>query len=230
MKKAAVGGGRTDIISDITDPCAKRVQASEWVLSPLNLALEVSVVALNRRSIAMNTVSGLRSDHQPMLTRVPDPIYMVCSSSSHTTTRCRAMTRAVSHDVLTTLLTRLGWGVLCVAGGGAYYFAKREINADRAARHQAEMQKKSRIARLENSSSVGSSSPPKPKPKPRGDGSHVEPSNMKGLDHAGNPSSEISEDMAPVGHAPENAEQRIREKSKYEAAEPYRSKKGNRFS
>jgi Domain of unknown function (DUF4748) len=164
-----------------------------------------------------------------MLTCVPDPIYMVCSSSSHTTTSTHSIhgssCLARSTD---TLLARLGWGVLCVAGGGAYYFAKREINADRAARHQAEMQKKSRIARLENSSSIGSSS--SSNSKSRGDGSHVEPSNMKGLDHAGNPSSEISEDMAPVGHAPENAEQRTREKSKYEAAEPYRSKKGNRFS
>ena len=54
--------------------------------------------------------------------------------------------------------------------------------------------------------------------------------NHRGLDHAGSPSSEISEDVAPVGHAPETPEQRITEKSKYEAAEPYRSKKGNRFS
>ncbi len=36
--------------------------------------------------------------------------------------------------------------------------------------------------------------------------------------------------MAPVGHAPETNEQKIRERSKYEAAEPYRSKKGDRFS
>lgn len=54
--------------------------------------------------------------------------------------------------------------------------------------------------------------------------------NHKGLDHAGSPSSEISEDAAPVGHAPINNEQKMREKSKYEAAEPYRSKKGDRFS
>ena len=52
----------------------------------------------------------------------------------------------------------------------------------------------------------------------------------KTLDHAANPSSEASEEAAPVGHAPENAEQRMREKSKYEAAEPFRSKKGDRFS
>jgi len=54
--------------------------------------------------------------------------------------------------------------------------------------------------------------------------------NTKGLDHAGSPSSEISEDVAPVGHAPVDHDQRVREKSKYEAAEPYRSKKGDRLS
>ena len=52
----------------------------------------------------------------------------------------------------------------------------------------------------------------------------------KGLDHAGSPSSEASEEEAPVGHAPVTPEQKIRERSKYEAAEVYRSKKGDRFS
>ena len=51
-----------------------------------------------------------------------------------------------------------------------------------------------------------------------------------GLDHAGSPSSEASEEAAPVGHAPETADQKMRERSKYEAAEPFRSKKGDRFS
>jgi hypothetical protein len=53
---------------------------------------------------------------------------------------------------------------------------------------------------------------------------------VKGLDHAGSPSSEASEDVAAVGHSPETRDQKIRERSKYEAAEPYRSKKGDRFS
>jgi hypothetical protein len=53
---------------------------------------------------------------------------------------------------------------------------------------------------------------------------------VKGLDHAGSPSSEASEDVAAVGHSPETMDQKIRERSKYEAAEPYRSKKGDRFS
>jgi len=53
---------------------------------------------------------------------------------------------------------------------------------------------------------------------------------VKGLDHAGSPSEEASEDVAAVGHSPETMDQKIRERSKYEAAEPYRSKKGDRFS
>jgi hypothetical protein len=52
----------------------------------------------------------------------------------------------------------------------------------------------------------------------------------EGQDYAGNPSAEASEDAAPVGHAPETEQQKIRERSKYEAAEPYRSRKGDRFS
>jgi len=52
----------------------------------------------------------------------------------------------------------------------------------------------------------------------------------KGQDHAGSPSSEASEDVEPVGHAPATQDQKVMEKSKYEAAEPYRSKKGDRFS
>ena len=51
-----------------------------------------------------------------------------------------------------------------------------------------------------------------------------------GGDFAGSPSSEAGEDAAAVGHAPENAGQKVRERSKYEAAEPFRSKKGDRFS
>ena len=54
-------------------------------------------------------------------------------------------------------------------------------------------------------------------------------SGTKGLDHAGSPSSEISEDAAPVGHAPVSQDQKITQKSKYEG-EPFRSKKGDRLS
>ncbi|KIW68647.1 hypothetical protein PV04_04575 [Phialophora macrospora] len=129
--------------------------------------------------------------------------------------------------------TWIGWGVLCVAGGGAYYFAKKSINADRAARFEAEQQKKYRLQRYEEKQYAFNNAPATSKSKTRtkdqadqSTGTH----STKGLDHAGSPSSEISEDAAPVGHAPVDGEQRVREKSKYEAAEPFRSKKGDRLS
>lgn len=124
--------------------------------------------------------------------------------------------------------TRYGMGALCVAGGGAYYFAKKGINADRAARFEAEQKRKGIQQRLEakyDDSPATRTRKPKSQTDPNS-GTH----NTKGLDHAGSPSSEISEDAAPVGHAPVDTEQRMRERSKYEAAEPYRSKKGDRFS
>lgn len=49
-------------------------------------------------------------------------------------------------------------------------------------------------------------------------------------DDANKPSQEASHDPAPTRHAPEDELQKAREKSKYEAAEPYRSRKGDRFS
>jgi len=133
--------------------------------------------------------------------------------------------------------TWFGWGTLCVAGGGAYFFAKRSINADRAARHSAQSEQQTRLRRLEEArfanpvATTNESSKSKKGTKAlsqsQSDGVAAK---VKGLDHAGSPSSEASEDVAAVGHAPETNEQKIRERSKYEAAEPYRSKKGDRFS
>jgi len=126
--------------------------------------------------------------------------------------------------------TRYGWGILCVAGGGAYYFAKQSINSERQQRYEEEMRKKSRLARLEASGYATGPSPASSRPKKSATQSEGPAASVRGLDHAGSPSSEISEDAAPVGHAPVDSDQRVREKSKYEASEPYRSKKGDRFS
>jgi len=49
-------------------------------------------------------------------------------------------------------------------------------------------------------------------------------------DHSGSPSQEATLDPAPTRHAPDTEGQRILEKSKYEATEPFRAKKGDRFS
>jgi hypothetical protein len=48
-------------------------------------------------------------------------------------------------------------------------------------------------------------------------------------DTAGSPSQEASLDPAPTRHAPETEAQRVGEKSKYEASEVWRSKKGDRL-
>jgi hypothetical protein len=85
------------------------------------------------------------------------------------------------------------------------------------------------MARLESSAYRESSTPTK-KIKPVNSNPENASHNVRGLDHAGSPSSEISEDAAPVGHAPVDDHQKMRERSKYEAAEPYRSRRGDRFS
>ena len=102
---------------------------------------------------------------------------------------------------------------ISTAGGGSYYFAKKSINADRAHRHEEKMRQQQLQANLEQREK---SIPPK--------------KGRNGSDHAGSPSAEASHDPAPTRHAPETEAQRIAEKSKYEASEPYRSRKGDRFS
>ena len=60
--------------------------------------------------------------------------------------------------------------------------------------------------------------------------SHPKEHLHRGADSAGSPSTEASHDPAPTRHAPEDESQTVKEKSKYEASEPYRGKKGDRFS
>lgn len=103
-----------------------------------------------------------------------------------------------------------------VAGGGAYYFAKRSVNSDRAARHEEDMKRRRLKATLEaeyNSTSL----PPKAP-------------NSKSHDHAGSPSTEASSDPAPADHSPAHGGQDGAIVDKYLATKPYRAKKGDRFS
>ncbi|EKG18953.1 hypothetical protein MPH_03769 [Macrophomina phaseolina MS6] len=109
--------------------------------------------------------------------------------------------------------TAYGWGVLIVAGGGAYYFAKKQINAERAEKAAADRRRKEMQQHLEAQAFSNSANIP---PASAGGGA--------------NPSQEASQDPAPTRHAPETAGQQVWEKSKYEASEPFRSKKGDRFS
>ncbi len=136
------------------------------------------------------------------------------------------------------------------AGGGAYYFAKRTINADRAARHEASQNRKEEAARMEARYGAPKSPipvPPTPRPSypsaplsslpalgaSAGNGSSVHRAEMNegsGGDDIGSPSEETGHDPAPTRDEPHMEAQRITEKGKYEAAETFRSKKGNRFS
>jgi hypothetical protein len=105
---------------------------------------------------------------------------------------------------------------ISIAGGTAYYFAKQSINADRAARFEADQKRRRYQESLEFSA-----------PSSEVKGSNGGPPKT---DSSGSPSQEAAIDPAPTRHAPDSEGQRVREKSKYEASEPFRAKKGDRFS
>ncbi|KAL7937286.1 hypothetical protein V8C35DRAFT_295273 [Trichoderma chlorosporum] len=111
----------------------------------------------------------------------------------------------------------LGWGSLCVAGGGAYYFAKQQIRADRQAKLEAHYKKvaANKALEYEVAASPGAAT---------GNGGPAR------TDNAGSPSQEASNDPAATRHAPATESQRVAEKSKYESDTPYRTRKGDRFS
>ncbi|RFU31501.1 hypothetical protein B7463_g4805, partial [Scytalidium lignicola] len=90
----------------------------------------------------------------------------------------------------------VGWGSLCVAGAGAYYFAKKQINEDRATRYKKEQEKKRLMGQME-----------------------AEERAYKDLSAASSdsPSHEANVDPAPTRHAPTNSREQVIEKSKYEA-------------
>jgi len=90
----------------------------------------------------------------------------------------------------------LGWGSLCVAGGGAYYFAKKSIDADRRARFEDQRRKKAMVDSLEHSNNV----PSRPMSSATMGGS-VSNGGPR-TDTAGSPSQESSSDPAPTRHAP----------------------------
>lgn len=109
-----------------------------------------------------------------------------------------------------------------VAGGGAYYFAKKQINADRQARFEADQKRRRMQESLEYS--------PTNSTTPSGTSAKAGNGGPPRSDHSGSPSQEATLDPAPTRHAPDTEGQRVREKSKYEASEPFRAKKGDRFS
>jgi len=111
-----------------------------------------------------------------------------------------------------------GWFILVAAGGGAYYFAKRSINADRDARHTMDMERKAKLQAQYREDEM----------RQQFRGASKGPGGNGGEGTA-NPSQE-SMDPAPTRHAPETEAQRVGEKSKFEASEVWRSKKGDRLS
>ncbi|KAN0080824.1 hypothetical protein V8E54_004028 [Elaphomyces granulatus] len=119
-------------------------------------------------------------------------------------------------------LHRIGW-----AGGGAYYYAKKSVNADRAARHEAGMKRKAQMTAMEAEQRHIKGSDAQTLTGASAMHRANMAQNINGKKNVGSPSSEISQDPAPE---PETAEDRILEKSKYQAAEAFRPPKGNRFS
>lgn len=103
-----------------------------------------------------------------------------------------------------------------IAGGGAYVFAKRSVNAGRNARHE-EDQKRRRLKDSLEAEFLAKS--PSPKHNHR-----------KTQDHASSPSTEASNDPAPSEYLHENSGGKVEDGNKYLAAKPYKSKKGDRFS
>lgn len=148
--------------------------------------------------------------HFPLSSTFPRPTLLTVAhlfvASSHTThnhEHCMYRHPAKPpHQTLTSnqkASVAYGWGVLILAGGGAYYFAKRSINADREER--AAMNERRRQAmRPQRAAPISQDRP--------------------------SPSQEGGPDPAPVTHAQED----LSAKGKYEAAEPFRSRKGDRFS
>lgn len=102
----------------------------------------------------------------------------------------------------------IGLGVLCLAGGGSYYFAKRSINADRAERAMAQEQRRQERERLRMSATA-------PKDTSMNEAKKRAP-NAEKLNNG---------DPAPVEHV-----QSPQQESEWEQKGVFRSKKGDRFS
>ncbi|GKZ19676.1 hypothetical protein AbraIFM66951_003700 [Aspergillus brasiliensis] len=124
--------------------------------------------------------------------------------------------------------TWIGWGTLCVAGGGAYYFAKKSINADRQSRFEAEVKRKAQMAAMEAEHRRQNTPTNAPTPSPTEDPS-LKRAQLVRADDVASPSAEASHDPAPTRHEPETEAERVLEKSKYEATQPFRPPRGNRL-
>lgn len=109
--------------------------------------------------------------------------------------------------------TGYGWGVLMVAGAGAYYFAKKSINEDKAERQEKEIKRRMLASRMEARERVDS----------RAQSEAQTASN----DHISGPRREANRDPSPSSHPTSTPPV---ERGKYAPAEAYVSRKGDRFS
>lgn len=110
---------------------------------------------------------------------------------------------------------------LPLAGSGAYYFAKQSINADRAARYEAEIKRKAQLKAMEDEHRRQADTSQKRANMTRF---------QNATDDVASPSAEASHDPAPTRHEPMTERDRVMEKGKYETAEPFRPPPGNRLS
>ena len=118
-----------------------------------------------------------------------------------------------------------------IAGGGAYYYAKKSINADRANRYEGELRRKSQLAAQEaeyRRNQVLHQHAQVPTDDPSLKRANLLRQTPR--DDTGSPSTEAQRDPAATRHEPFTEAERVLEKGKYEAAEPFRPPKGNRFS
>ncbi|KAF2859716.1 hypothetical protein K470DRAFT_258564 [Piedraia hortae CBS 480.64] len=116
-----------------------------------------------------------------------------------------------------------GWGILVVAGGGSYYFAKRSINADRTKRAEGVQQQRERqelLRRQEVERTLLQ------KDSPSSDLAAKPGAKKKKLEDDRDPSQHGAGEPAAVEHA----EHAKAGGSKWESSEPFRSQKGDRFS
>ena len=97
--------------------------------------------------------------------------------------------------------------MLIIAGGGSYYFAKRSVNSDRAERAELEEMRRQQRERLRAQEYASRSAPV------------TGPANAKRKDGT-------EGDPAPVT----SAHDEMAARGRYESAEPFRSRKGDRFS
>lgn len=101
-----------------------------------------------------------------------------------------------------------------VAGGGSYYFAKRSIRADRNARHEADIKRRQLARSLEYNSET----------------EIFKNNNGRSVKENRSSSTVARKDSKSFENILDNDQQKIKERSNYEASVPYRSKKGDRFS